>query len=255
MYDWTDRTIAKSLSGQSAFPLQEILKGSLYYPASGFDGSPVRHASAIKVNSFVYADTFGTEDAFDSALARESFHGYSIFGQRILTQNDLVPSGWKPELPPGLEENLRNSYIAAMRMANANPGTAFARWTVFTRNPELGDDHGPSSFSLLYVRGEGVATYQALFSSQKILPKIVAIVRPGTGFGGNYPMFEEFLYGVMKMHPLGMPPELLEWHHRDRAERLSSLPWIEMYTQKILGPLSKDGETNFFLSLYAQRKS
>jgi hypothetical protein len=255
MYDWKDETIAKSLGGQSAFPLQAVLKGSLYYPASGFDGSLVRHANALKVNSFIHVDTFATEDDFDVAMAHDAFRGYSIFGQRILTQNDLTPNGWRPEIPREFEEHLRIPYVDAMRMANANPGTSFARWTIFKRDPELSDDHGPASFSLLHIRGEGVATYQAMYSEQRILPKIVAIVRPGTGFGGNYSIFEEFLYGVMKMHPLGMPPELLEWHYRDRADRITSAPWTEMYPERLLGHLTKDGEPDFALSLYARRNS
>jgi hypothetical protein len=255
MYDWTDETIAKSLSGQGAFPLSTVLQDSLYYPASGFDGSPIRHANPLKANSFVYADTFATEADFGRALICESFRGYSIFGQRILSQSDLTPSGWKPVVPKGFEEKLQNAYCDAMRMANANSGTAFARWIVFVRNADLGVEHGPHSFSLLLIRGEGVATYQALYGAQEVLPKIVAIVRPGISFGGNYSMFEEFLYGVMNMHPLGMPPELLEWHFRDRADRISSLVWREMYPRKLLGPLSKDREPNFALSLYAQDNS
>jgi hypothetical protein len=231
------------------------LKGSLYYPASGFDGSPVRHANALKVNSFIHVDTFATERDLDVVMAHNAFRGYSIFGQRILTQNDLTPNGWKPEIPREFEEHLRKPYVDAMLMANANPGTSFARWTVFKRNLGLSDDHGPASFSLVHIRGEGAATYQALYAGHEILPRIVAIVRPGTVFGGNYSMFEEFLYGVMKMHPLGMPPELLEWHFRDRTDRITSPPWIEMYPERLLGPLTKDGQPDFALSLYARGNS
>ena len=47
-------------------------------------------------------------------------------------------------------------------------------------------DGGPEKFSLLYVAGDGAATYAALYLENKIAPRALSIIRPGTGWGGNY---------------------------------------------------------------------
>lgn len=47
--------ISQETIGSMSFPLREVLEGSLYYPASGTDGSPIRHWQ-LGVNSFVYVD-------------------------------------------------------------------------------------------------------------------------------------------------------------------------------------------------------
>lgn len=42
-------------------PLKDILQHSLYYPAAGFDGRPVRYLGG-KIHSFVYVD-YGNSQA------------------------------------------------------------------------------------------------------------------------------------------------------------------------------------------------
>jgi len=140
-------------------------------------------------------------------------------------------------------------YNFAMRLTNANPRTAFATWFILKRDQELDATHGPASFSLLYIRGEGVATYQALYIEQKILPSIVAIIRPGTGFGGNYGDFEELFFDVAKMHPEGMPPRLLEWHSVNHPNRNADSPWVKHYPTRLLERQPKD-EPGFAFLLY-----
>jgi len=53
------------------------------------------------------------------------------------------------------------------------------------------ESYNPKRFSLLYIGGEGVATYQALYLSNRIKPKIVTVINPGTGFGLNWTDFRE----------------------------------------------------------------
>lgn len=44
---------------------------------------------------------------------------------------------------------------------------------------------------MLYIGGEGVATYQALYWANKKTAKAVAIIQPGTGFGFNWTDFRD----------------------------------------------------------------
>lgn len=251
MHNWINQDTSNSLLEDGIFPLKTILKNSLYYPASGQDGSPIRHANVLKINSFVYVDTFTTENELENILGFESFRGYHIYGQKRLTKNDLTPDGWQLKFPSDVDEHTKDDYVMAMRMADANPHNAFARWIILERDKDLDENHGPHSISLLFIRGEGAATYQALYVEQKILPQILAIIRPGTGDGGNFSLFEHFLYHVMLMHPLGMPLQLLAWHSMHENNNLLDPKWTQLYTKKLLGPLRKDGELDFQISLFS----
>jgi hypothetical protein len=76
------------------------------------------------------------------------------------------------------------------------------------RDDDFGEDHGPERFSLLYVRGEGVATFAGLYAANKVSPKALAIIQPGHGFGGNWTNFTSTgacLYKFLKSNPDGMP--------------------------------------------------
>ena len=250
MKNWLTNDVRDCLDKKSPLPLKDILTDSLFYPAAGYDGSPVRHAKSLGVNSFVYVDSSMSEQTLDFTLLVRPFRGYRVFGQRELVKTDLIPDGWIPSLPENFDLYMKQKYIDAMRAEDANPQNAFARWIVLKRNDRVDDTHGPESFSLLYIRGEGVATYQAMYAKQGVVPKILAIIRPGTiRGGGNYSYFENFLLEVVLMHPQGMPPHLLEWHGADGSSRNPDSPWVKHYPTKSQGPMPKD-EPGFFLSLY-----
>ena len=159
-----------------AFPLDNILTDSLYYPCAGFDGRPVQFLSR-SIHSFIYVD-YGQplDQLMDELNSDESgFLGYEILGQRNVSQRELAPNGWQPiELP---SENERPTVTAAM----ANP---FCVWLVFQRAANYDELHGPERFSFVYLSADGAAAYQALFT--KITPRGIAIIQPGAGFGGNY---------------------------------------------------------------------
>ena len=48
-------TTAAEAGNRARFDLTSLLNGSLYYPACGFDGTPIRHLAG-STHSFVYAD-------------------------------------------------------------------------------------------------------------------------------------------------------------------------------------------------------
>ena len=52
--EWLSRVDPATIQ-DADFPLDDILRDSLYYPASGFDGDPVRYLAG-NVLSFVYVD-------------------------------------------------------------------------------------------------------------------------------------------------------------------------------------------------------
>lgn len=238
--------ITASSFRDAPFPLDEVLEDSLFYPASGTDGTPIRHWLP-GILSFVYVDSSTTEAEHDRVLIEAPPKGYSVLGKRRLSPTDLTPNGWSPMPPEGIEPK---RYMQLMKMSGASPATAFATWTVFERESHLTDEHGPPRFSLLFLRAEGVAAYQALYISNKVCPKAIAIIRPGTGFGGNFSNFEEVLLKTLQSNTSGMPEHLLQWHHiRDNAT-LPEAPWNSIYGERIIGPLRKDNDPGFIVSVY-----
>ena len=183
-------------------PIREILTNSAFYPACGIDGGLVRDCNinrqAWGINSFVYSDYALDPDEFLKNAS--DFNGYSILAIRDLKLHDLVPNGWNQKLPPGFNITKYNQYSHHWR--------AYAYWLVYERNTEYSAEHGPMRFSLLYIGGEAVATYQALYCQNQIVPVALALIRPGNGFGLNYTDFnqsEAHLHWVVQSNLAGMP--------------------------------------------------
>lgn len=186
------------------FPVRALLYNSVYYPASAFDGGVIRDCNVNRkdweVLSFVYCDYSETEEALHLT---EMPRGYRLLGERQLKEKELIPNGWTPVLPPNLD--MQRYQYTVRHFANKRP---FSTWMVFERLPEFGESHGPKRFSLLYICGDGVATYQALYWTHGISPRAVAIIQPGTGFGGNWSDFfkkDDPLYWTVKNNPAGIP--------------------------------------------------
>ena len=229
------------------FPIKEVLSASLFYPAAGIDGSPIRHW-VIGVDSFIYVDALASKTDYLEKIKNNAFKGYGLLAQRVLTKSDLTPQGWLPMKPKSLETDSYNKCVADLMADNTGP---FAIWAVFERLPDYSENHGPTRFSLLYIRGEACATYQALFVANRLLPKVICLIRPGTGFGGNFSNFEEVFLETILMHKEGLPPQLLSWHEKNHPENAASRI-KDYYQNMVIGNLSKDGESNFELSLFAR---
>lgn len=199
---WLSRLTAESIQN-GPFPLREILRGSLYYPASGFDGDPVKYLAG-ETHSFVYVDYGEREEAFEHTLQTQGFKGYRLLGKRAVSEKALIPRNWNPDtLPP--EYRLPDAFSEAY-------GTSFCTWIVLERLSELDDDHGPERFSFLYWCHEGVTAFQKLYVSRRLAPRAVAIIQPGYGFGGNWTDFYAphgpLARGVLS-NPAGQPGLLL----------------------------------------------
>lgn len=186
------------------FPVRALLYNSVYYPASAFDGGVIRDCNVNRkdweILSFVYCDYMETEEALHLT---DTPRGYRLLGERQLKEEELVPNGWTPELPPNL--NTQRYQYTVRHFANRRP---FATWMVFERLSEFGEDHGPKRFSLLFLCADGVAAYQALYWTHGVHPRAIAIIQPGTGFGGNWTDFfkkDDSFYWTVSHNPAGMP--------------------------------------------------
>lgn len=198
--DWLGRLTRIGIE-KGPLPLRDILAGCCFYPAAGFDGTPVR-AYGKRVSSFVHTDWMHGRDDLLEALGSTPFRGYGILGQRDVLEVELNPSGKRPRTPLTLKDYPVPS--------GAREG-AFATWTVWERLEGFDDDHGPGRFSLLHLRSDGTAAYQVLFEGNGVLPEIVCSIRPGIGFGGGFGNFDEVFLECIDMHPMGRSPYVSLW--------------------------------------------
>jgi hypothetical protein len=194
------------LRSQDEFPLRLLLKNSLYYPASACDGRPVRFLGGF-IHSFVYTDYSLTKSAVmeQSEGVHHGFSGYKLAMSREVSPFELYPDEREPL-------QIRNEDGNPLVFKSEMPDP-FALWSIFDRQPGLDDFHGPARFSVLHICGDGVATYDALYNAQQIRPDILAIIRPGSGYGLNWTEFRdsEQIFGrVVFSNKAGRPHYLFQ---------------------------------------------
>lgn len=183
-------------------PICELLENSMYYPSIGFDGGVVKNFSK-EIQSFIYCDYGLSEEQLISQM--DTFRGYKIFANRKLEQSELTPNGFSMQLPPNFNLDRYNRFHEKF----AKP---FAHWTVYERLAEFDDSHGPEKFSLIFIGGEGVATYQALYWSNQKFAKALPIIQPRIGFGLNWTDFrrrDKELAWVFMSNKFGTPETVI----------------------------------------------
>lgn len=189
---------------EDPFPLQSLLQDSLYYPSSGFDGDPVMYLVG-NILSFIYVDYGYTRDRLEKELKENGFRGYNVLASRSVMKRELTPHGWRP-VPPDASEDDPSREIDWIK-------EPYCVWSVLERRESVSDRNRPARFSLLYLCADGVAAFQALYVANSAVPKAVAIIQPGHGFGRNWTDFKDrggvFARSVMD-NPNGQPELLLD---------------------------------------------
>lgn len=208
---------------QGPIPLNEMLANSFFYPACDNDGGIVRDCNitnkGLGIDTFIYCDYAYGEERLNEQM--DTFHGYKVFATRKLKQSDLTPNGWAPKLPPKLSMARYNTYRDAYK-------TPFAKWIVYERVDEKGEEFGPKRFSLIYIGGEGIATYQAIYWTNNACPKAIAIIQPGHAFGINWTDFTEpngYLHWVVANNPNKQMPKQIYFGGVMGREDYDDLNW------------------------------
>jgi len=217
-----------------AFPLENILKDSLYYPSSGIDGDPVKYLAG-NIFSFIYVDYGYAEDDVMQAFRSSGFRGYEVLCIRPVAKKELCPNGWQPaHLPPSDGDSKRH------RDWIKKP---FCSWTIFQRHRGFTEEHGPARFSLLYLCADGVAAYQALYIANAVSPKVVAVIQPGHGFGGNWTDYTDVnqIFGRSVLQNALPQPEFLLYGGRGRSDWYEKPCWPQYQSSLCLLPKLSGG--------------
>lgn len=169
-------------------PIDFLLKGSVYYPASHFDGRPVQYLGR-RIQSFVYVDYLVSRSQLMAELADpdRNFKGYRLAAHRPVEPKELSGNHpWNGQPAPCLQTEellprIREMWSGPPRDERgfARPNESFCEWMIFERKPDFGPEHGPKRFSILHLHADGVASYQALYWTRGIAPTVLCLIQPG----------------------------------------------------------------------------
>lgn len=261
-------------------PMKELLEGSVYYPACYTDGRPIKYCNTIwrklGVNSFVYCDFIMSEEKFLEQL--KTVHGYHVLAHRSLSRDEYIPEGWTLELGGKNLHEYFDTFLGGK--ADFPP---FAHWAVFERDSDRKPMHGPERFSLIYVGGEGLATFQQLYCHHRVSPKMLCFIQCW-GFAGNWTDFtnpDAAFATTLRRHPECIPDYVCigSYDEIDGALRIKGTEYLGAHFVKYASPKSienlfgfkpaciknspdvsahlaqKEGRTYLLMSLYANHLS
>ncbi len=195
-----------NLSGEP-LPLQLVLENSSYYAACDEDGGVMKYLNCMKpelqVLSHIMVDYHMDRPRLLDAV--NTIRGYHVHSHRPLTYDELAPQGW--QMP-----QLTFAELKKMERHRCFMKEPFAEWILLERDADMDSSHGPERMSLIYICGDGAATYHALYCAQQIAPTLLAIIQPGHGFGFNWVNFFDVkgaLYRLASQNAAGMPKFLI----------------------------------------------
>jgi hypothetical protein len=233
------------VDSSTQFNPAHVLQGSVYYPGCNIDGGPLQAYGGFAY-SFVYVDYHCAKEAILQAIPRIA--GYEPLFTKDISLQELSPN-------PGVKVVLHKSdfypYPVDQPLAemmqrthqHADPlETPFCLWTVLQRKARTHPSHGPERMSMLSIFGEGIATYAAIYNSNKLCPIAIVLCRAEIGFDRNWTLFEQrngAFERVVMNNRGGTPQYLFTWDRYDpqrlhsfNRDRAYALYW-EKYTQQI----------------------
>ena len=187
----------------SPLPIQALLSGSVFYPASGLDSDPLMHLGH-HFWSFVYADYGFTPEFIQSVFGADRFAGYKLLGRRSVTVDEVPLARWHSE-SVGYLEGGNN------REARERATPPFAEWALLER--DYGPDRPRELMSILFVSADAVTLFKKLYAETGATPDCIAIIQPGDGVGDqNWTNFKDpnaFLARAVLTNSVGTPSFLL----------------------------------------------
>ncbi len=204
---WLIDIVENDTMGNMPFPLESVLTDSLFYPACGLNGTPIKFLAG-NVASFVYVDyAVSRKQYLENIHANDGdggMLGYHIVAEREILRDKVIPEGWSPPLTPTGEDDKLDELQEAQSKC-----VPFGHWSIWERNDS---SQGPRYISLFYLAGEACDTYMGLYNRTGIRPRILSIIQPGSGLGGGWTPIESdsgFFKRVVAANPAGLPEYLL----------------------------------------------
>ena len=164
------------------FNVIDLLKDSVFYPASGIDGKGIEFL-IHKSKSFIQVD-----------------YSVSIREVRTAMENDFKGVGYKLKrlTQIGKEEIIQpynpilNEHEQSKINENSNIKERYElnNFSSFMLQAIYENERG-TEFSLLHVGAEACSVFNSLYVKNNINPKAVVIINPSEGYGDNWTKFTD----------------------------------------------------------------
>ncbi len=229
----------------SPIPLMDLMRDSVFYPASGLDGDPLRHLGSY-FSSFIFADYgYQVEDVmatFNDDGWNRFAYPWKLVAKRRIIESELPLDQWHLN-SAGFNEGGNRTEISR----KAKP--PFAVWAVFHR--DVGDRHRPQLASLLFLGFEAVTAFQNLYITNSLTPACIAVIQPSDPMGSNWTDFVDpdlILAQAVLQNPVGMPQYLL-YGGRGKPEWYQDPCW-PVYNRLLAWPLARRQQREGALGLW-----
>jgi hypothetical protein len=248
------------IDAETKFDRHLVLKDSIYYPGSYMDGAIMKSYLGFS-HSLVYVDAGVSREGVLGNIKR--IGGYEIVFAKDIAKDELCPTP-KFDIQLSTEDfypevESPNQIPKALEKANKNlqwgdDFVPYAIWAVFRRRAGVNESHGPEKFSLVFIGGEGIATYSAIYNSNKLYPKAIVICGADIGFGSNWTFFEKKggpFERLVLSNKAGIPKYLLAW---GRYSPNGSSHWItkengyDLYWDKYTRRIQDKGRLNVWIA-------
>lgn len=226
------------------FDVLEILNNSIFYPASGIDGTAIKLMHKFS-KSFVHVDYSMSKDQLYNALENDLIlPGYQLIGSKEIDMHELNPSGDQPELTftPHEKNRLKMDFIH--QRFKGEMVQPFALWSVFewdeSQENTVVNPPKYKQISLLHIAGEAAITFEILYRQNKINPKGVVLIDTAEGIGDNWTeftnpnarLFQSIQQNALE-NKIPMPPLVLERALSIFSDSVwPSYEWLDFFTDE-----------------------
>ena len=156
----------------------------VYYPGSALEGSPIHvFNSAHAAHVYFYIDYGFTKDEIRRLMSKKIPAGYHIYDEPEVTERDLLPHAPQYHLNQEEQRYVMEQY----QTVHVPTRNSFSFLKIYERDKSLGDEHGAERFAVLFLGGDAIATFDAIFGNTNARP--FACVLGNYGFDGSYEGF------------------------------------------------------------------
>lgn len=210
----------------------------VYYPGAGYDGQPIKTFNiAHYAHAFFYVDYgISREQILEALTDDHALNGYKNIGIIEYQEKDMSPHGWKRHYTLTPEE------MREMESLHISSSGSYCLVFVFEREANLTDEHGCDRFAVITLKGDAIATYDALFVNNNKVPDV--LILQDHGYGCNYNCFgrggalNQIADAVKQYPPYMMVADgTRPWKYYDKIPNLhhalsTSMRWLYNFQQE-----------------------
>ena len=157
----------------------------VYYPGSGDDGEPVRiFNQSHSAHVFLYVDYGVSRERLETQLRDGYFTGYHSLGRIEFKAEDIA----KVDFVPHVDLSRISRWGKELQRRVTAGVKPFCMMDILERDQDRNDSFGAERLAVIFLCGDGIASYDAMFGS-KVYHAPFAIILHDHGFGGNYDKF------------------------------------------------------------------